>query len=495
MSIPVLIVGAGPVGLTLALELARFQVPVRIIDKSAARTEKSKALAVWSRTLELLDRSGASASLIETGLKMHAVDIVSGRKTIARVAFDELASPFPFVLMVPQSETERVLEEKLRVFGVNVERNVEFKDFAETGSDVTCNLVHLDGRKEAVSTDWLIGCDGAHSQIRHQLGMPFEGDTVPGTYILADVHASGLELPDDEFPIFWHHDGMVAFFPIGKHRYRVIADLRTGEEREPTLEDVQAIVDQRGPGDVVLSDCVWIAPFTINERKVKDFRAGKVFLAGDAAHIHSPAGGQGMNTGIQDAINLAWKLAMVINDDADPGYVLDSYSVERSENASRVLRDSGRMLRVATMPNAAAQAVRDFLVHRLLGVEFISAMAAEQLSELAVSYDKSPLNGPELPRSDFPKAGHRISSDFKFGAGDKPRFTLIASEASGAVARLGAFADIVEIHAVDRGNVAGMCLVRPDGYVAMTAETAGWTDIVAYLSRISPKRSDGNEIQ
>jgi 2-polyprenyl-6-methoxyphenol hydroxylase-like FAD-dependent oxidoreductase len=487
MSTSVLIIGAGPVGLTMALELARFQVPVRIIDKSAARTDKSKALAVWSRTLELLDRSGVASSLIEAGLKMRAVDIMSGKNTIARVPFDKLASKFPFVLMVPQSETERVLEEKLASLGVKVERNVEFQDFVDSGSEVSCNLTHPDGRDETVVDGWLIGSDGAHSQIRHRLGMAFDGDTVPGTYVLADVHVAGLDLPEDEFPIFWHRDGMVAFFPIDKNRYRVIADLGAGELRDPKLANVQAIVEQRGPGGVVLSDSVWIAPFAINERKVKDFRAGRVFLAGDAAHIHSPAGGQGMNTGIQDAMNLAWKLAMVVTKKADEDFLLDSYSAERSENAARVLRDSGRMLRVATMPNAAAQAVRDFLVHRLLGFSSVSTIAAQQLSELAVGYDHSPLNGGELRGSGFPRPGHRMPADFAFGASSSVSFTLIVGEGVNVNTRHQGLRDILEIHNGNTGLVDGLCLVRPDGYVAMTTDANGWDDIVSYLDRILQK--------
>jgi 2-polyprenyl-6-methoxyphenol hydroxylase-like FAD-dependent oxidoreductase len=486
MSRSVLIAGAGPVGLTMALELARFQVPVRVIDKSATRTDKSKALAVWSRTLELLDRSDVAASLIEAGLKMRAVAIMSGRKTIARVPFDALESAFPFVVMVPQSETERVLEEKLVSLGVKVERNVEFTGFVASGTEVSSNLLHSDGRNETVVADWLIGCDGAHSLIRHQLGMPFDGDTVAGRYILADVHVAGLDLPDDEFPIFWHRDGMVAFFPIDKNRYRVIADLGEGDLRDPALADVQAIVDHRGPGGVILSDSVWIAPFAINERKVKEFRAGRVFLAGDAAHIHSPAGGQGMNTGIQDAINLAWKLAMVTTQKADADLLLNSYSVERSKNAAHVLRDSGRMLRVATMPNAAAQAVRNFLVHRLLGLASVSTRAAEQLSELAIGYDRSPLNGKAARGSGFPKPGHRIPSDFAFGKGTSARFTLIAADEAEANTRLKDFKDIIDVQTDYFSTGDGMCLVRPDGYVVMTTEAGRWDDVTEYLARVLP---------
>lgn len=485
MSTSVLIAGAGPVGLTMAIELARFQVPVRIVDKSGARTDKSKALAVWSRTLELLDRSGCSQRLIDAGRKTRAMNILSGRKTIARVAFNELDSRFPFVLMVPQSETERVLEEKLETLGVKVERSVELLDFKDVGSEVACNLRHPDDHNEMTITDWLIGCDGAHSPIRHQLAMPFEGDTVPGTFVLADVHVSGLDLPADEFPIFWHRNGMVAFFPIAKDRYRVIADIGTDEQRDPTFEDVQLIVDQRGPGDVVLSDCVWIAPFTINERKVRDFRAGRVLLAGDAAHIHSPAGGQGMNTGIQDAINLAWKLAMVVNNNANTDLLLGSYSIERSANAAQVLKDSGRMLRMATVSSVAGQTIRDFLVHNLFGLSFVKHMAADRLAELTVNYEESPLNGSDAKGMGFPRPGHRITGEAASVAGRTGLFSLIASDKEHVSARLKNHLHLLAHPILDSENTSGMCLVRPDGYVAMTTHASGWNELMAYLDRIA----------
>lgn len=485
MSTSALIAGAGPVGLTMAIELARFQVPVRIVDKSSGRTDKSKALAVWSRTLELLDRSGCTQKLIDAGRKTRAVNIMSGRKIIARVAFDDLESPFPFVLMVPQSETERVLEEELETFGVKVERNVELIDFTDFGSEVACNLLHPDGRNEATTADWLIGCDGAHSLIRHRLAMPFEGNIVPGTFVLADVHVSGLDLPEDEFPIFWHRNGMVAFFPIDKTRYRVIADTGIGQQHDPTLEDMQTIVDQRGPSGILLSDCVWIAPFTINERKVKDFRAGRVFLVGDAAHIHSPAGGQGMNTGIQDAINLAWKVAMVVNNRANADLLLSSYSIERSANAVQVLKDSGRMLRMATVSSVATQTIRDFLVHHLFGLSFVRHKAADRLAELTVEYVESPLNGSDAKGMGFPRPGHRITGDAASVAGTSGRFAVIASDTEHAQARLKNYAHLLADRVVDTGNENGICLVRPDGYVAMTTHANGWNDLIAYLDRIA----------
>ncbi|KQV83842.1 FAD-dependent monooxygenase [Rhizobium sp. Root1220] len=485
MPTSVLISGAGPVGLTMAVELARYQVPIRIIDKATARTDKSKALAVWSRTLELLDGSGCARDLIQAGLKTRAVVIMSGTKTIARVALDELDSPFPFVLMAPQSETERVLEERLASLGVAVERNVEFIDLEQSDRGVRCKVRRPDGEIEVVESDWLIGCDGAHSPIRHQLGMPFEGETVPGNFVLADVHVSGLEVPDAEFPIFWHRSGMVGFFPIARDRYRVIADVGIGEKQEPTLEDVQVIVDQRGSGGIKLTDCIWIASFGVNERKVKEFRKGRTFLAGDAAHIHSPAGGQGMNTGMQDAFNLAWKLAMVVNGDAKADRLLDSYDVERSDNAAQVLKDSGRMLRIGTMQNVAGQAVRDFLVHQLVGLSFVEHAAAERLSELTVGYAQSPLNGGAAKGATFAKPGQRMPIDAQYGGGSSPRFVVFANDRNQAGPTLKRYSNLVEETIRGPSGGEGICLVRPDGYVAMTAHDGEWDQVDTYLDRLT----------
>ena len=181
---------------------------------------------------------------------------------------------------------------------------------------------------------WLIGCDGAHSTVRHGLNLTFEGDTLMSDWILGDVHLTGWTKDPHEVNTYWHADGVLVVFPISPERFRVIADfgVAQGNERraDPTLAEVQAVLDRRGPGGIRISDPIWLAAFRINERKVTNYRAGRVFLAGDAAHVHSPAGGQGMNTGMQDACNLAWKLAMVIRGVANAEPLLESYNLERS---------------------------------------------------------------------------------------------------------------------------------------------------------------------
>ena len=435
MSKPVLVVGAGPVGLAMAADLARYRVPVRIIDKAPARTDKSKALAVWARTLELLDRSGCAEAFLAAGLKAESVAIHSGKEVIARVTVDEIASPFRCLLMIPQSETERLLDAQLESFGGKVERSAELTGFTEAGDGVACTVRRPDGSSETIEASFLIGCDGAHSTVRRTLGMPFEGETLTTHFILADVHVAGLDVPSSELAIFWREDGLLVFFPIAPGRYRIIADVGAVAPGDPTLEEVQAIVDRRGPGGVTLSQPVWISPFGINERKVREYRAGRVFLAGDAAHIHSPAGGQGMNTGMQDAFNLAWKLALVESGRAGPG-LLDSYSAERSPVATQILADSGRMLRVAMVRNPLVQNLRNFVARHILGLSSMQHVLADRLSEVSLGYPKSPLNAGSAEGLQGPRPGQRIIADRPFGAGDAPRFALLARDDAEAKAIL-----------------------------------------------------------
>ena len=462
MALDVLVVGAGPVGLTLAVELKRFGLNVRIVDKNAARTDKSKALVVWPRTLELLDRSGVSAALIAAGLKSGAAHLRAGAKSLADISFGALETPHPFALMVPQSETERVLEEHLAGLGVTVERNTELVSFADSGATVSAVLRSGAG-EETIDTAWLVGCDGAHSTLRHQLGLSFEGDTLPTDWMLADVHAEGMPNAGDP-SIFFHDAGVLATFPIKSNRMRVIAEVgltpKSGTRPDPVLADAQAVMDARGPGGVTLSDPVWLAHFSINERKVKDYRAGRVFLAGDAAHIHSPAGGQGMNTGMHDVCNLAWKLALVqrglMKDD-----LLTSYSAERSPIGDQVLRETGLLTRAATLHSKPLEALRNAAISMVMGLSAGRNALAEQMSELSIGYAKSPLNFESKPLRG-PRAGERapLRGGEVFGA--ELKFALCAKDDADAQQFVACFPELIEPEVRAPYVEGGFWLVRPD---------------------------------
>jgi 2-polyprenyl-6-methoxyphenol hydroxylase-like FAD-dependent oxidoreductase len=492
MTKPVLIVGAGPVGMTMACELARYGVPVRLVDKAAQRTDKSKALVLWSRTLELLDRGGGAAPFIDAGSKVLAVNFIAREKLVGRVSMEHVKSPYAYALMLPQSETERLLEERLASLGVSVERQVELGSFNHGADGVDGVLHHGDGRDEAVSADWLLGCDGAHSSVRHGLGAPFTGETLKSDWMLADTHMTGYPYPDSEASIHWHRDGAFVVFPIAPGRYRVLADLPpTAAEHPPTptLEQVQAIIDRRGPGGLKAFDPIWLAGFKINGRKVSRYRWGRVFLAGDAAHIHSPAGGQGMNTGMQDAFNLAWKLALVIRKTCGES-LLDSYSPERSGVGDEVLKSAARLTTIGTMKNPVAQTIRNFVGHLMLGLHPVQQAVADTMTEVTVGYPTSPLNGPSLGGSGR-RPGERLApqpDQTPVGSGDTPRFALCAANTPATVNLMSRFHALLDDNLRAPLHGDGIWLIRPDGYIACASNDA--QKIAQYLQGLTPADTD-----
>jgi 2-polyprenyl-6-methoxyphenol hydroxylase-like FAD-dependent oxidoreductase len=488
MTLPVLIAGAGPVGMTMASELARYGIKLRIIDKAAQRTDKSKALVLWSRTLELLDRGGGSAPFLNAGFNVDAVNFISRDKTVGRVSMKNVQSPYPYALMLPQSETERLLEERLRDLGVAVERQVELATFTSRSDGVDAVLRHANGHEETVSADWLLGCDGAHSAVRHGLKAQFTGETMNSDWMLADVHMTGYPYPDTEASVHWHHDGAFVIFPISPGRYRVLADLPMTAETQPptpTLEQVQAIIDRRGPSGMKAFDPIWLAGFRINGRKVSDYRWGRVFLAGDAAHVHSPAGGQGMNTGMQDAFNLAWKLALVIHKTCHES-LLDSYSPERSAIGDEVLKSAARLTEVGTMKNPVAQAIRNFVGHIMLGLSPVQHAFANTMTEVTIGYPKSPLNGPALD-GHGPKPGERVvphADQVPFGSGSTPRFALLAENSAAVADLIKRFDRLIDPSVRPPLRPNGIWLVRPDGYEAMSTSQDRWQHVATYFDRL-----------
>jgi len=482
--VDVLISGSGPVGLTMANELVRHGISVRIVDKSAERTDKSKALVLWSRTLELFDHAGYVEPFLAAGMQAHGAQMSNGKDVIARISLDDIESVYPYALMIPQSDTERVLEEQLAKRGVKVERTVGLESFTDQGNQVQAVLRKASGESETLTADWLIGCDGAHSTVRHGLGFTFDGTTQPSDWYLADGHISGLE-PQDRLHIFWHKDGILAFFPITEGRWRVIADLGPAQGDahcpDPTLQEVQALITMRGTDGVVIKDPYWLASFRINERKVSKYGHGRAFLAGDAAHIHSPAGGQGMNTGMQDAFNLAWKLSLVIGGVCKPS-LLDSYSVERSAVGDMVLRNASRLTDAAIVRNPIIQGLRNTVVKFALGFPQLGHRVANLLAELDIGYPRSPLTVAGAHHPSARKAGERWPERLPADPG-RARFTAIGP--ADAVSALAAkFPKLVQA-AAGRADARDLSLVRPDGYVGFAGAASDRAGAEAYLQNLA----------
>jgi 2-polyprenyl-6-methoxyphenol hydroxylase-like FAD-dependent oxidoreductase len=492
----VLVIGAGPVGLTMAAELKRYGLSVRVIDKNTARTDKSKAIVLWPRTLELLDRAGLGVTqrFIEAGLKTACLNISADGQQIAHIDLSAVDTPYKFILLIQQNETERLLEEHLANLGVKVERQVALKTFEQTSDRVTGTLAHMDGSEEEVEASWLIGCDGAHSLVRHQLGMSFEGSTMLNDWILADLHLNGMQ-GEPEGNIYWHAEGVLAIFPLGGTRYRVIADVGSsasniiGEHLAPTLEEVQQILYARGPKGLIASDPVWLSGFTINERKVADYSAQRVFLAGDAAHEHSPAGGQGMNTGVQDVFNLAWKLSLVSRGLCSAEPLLTSYSPERSAVAKQVLETTGTTTKIAVLKGEAKQAIRNHVASLIFGLNPVRHAMANTLSEVSVGYPDSPLNHSCDFEHVEPAPGKRApirEGEPPFGEGRTPLFALLGADKNDLASITREFADIVEPELRAPYDADGLWLVRPDGYVALRAKSGDVQTVRNYLEGLRP---------
>jgi 2-polyprenyl-6-methoxyphenol hydroxylase-like FAD-dependent oxidoreductase len=488
----VLIVGAGPVGLTMAAELARYGVSVRIVEKAPQRTDKSKALVVWSRTLELIDRMGCSAAFLTAGYKVSTVKFIAKGKEVGHVTLDGVVTPYPYALMIPQSETERLLDQHLNGLGVHVERKVEFTKFVDAGGHVLSTVIHADGTEETIESSWLIGCDGAHSAVRHQLGLEFHGDTQLSDWILADVHLDGDHRPEG-VEIHWHSDGVLAIFPITQERFRVVADIGVakgaGPSHDPALEEVQDVIDRRGPGGLKVSQPVWLAGFRINDRKVDRYRVGRVFLAGDSAHIHSPAGGQGMNTGMQDAFNLAWKLALVCRDECAGHTLLESYTPERSAVGDQVLKVASVTTAIGVIRGDIKQSIRNHVAAMIFGLPAVRQGLANTMTELSIGYGKSPLNGKG---SDSGKRALIRSGEMPVGAGRAPRFVLFADASEETTRLVRAFPALVDSGIRQPFQTGEMCLVRPDGYVAASSRAV--KDIEDFLCRFSGTASGGKTL-
>ena len=367
---PVLIVGAGPTGLVLALFLTRQGVRVRIIDSASEPGTTSRAMAVAARTLELYRQVELADEVVARGLKVAAGNIWVGGKPAAQLPFGEIGeglSPYPFMLIFPQDQHERLLIERLATLGVTVERGVTLTGLDAGPDRVVAQLTHADRRSERCEAAYLAGCDGARSAVRHALDIGFGGGTYGRLFYVADVAASG-RAADRQLHVAVDSADFVAIFPLAAEGHvRLIGSvLPAAAARGGTLgwPDVSAHALSQMPLEV--KEVNWFSTYHVHHRVADHFQKGRVFLLGDAAHVHSPVGGQGMNTGIGDAVNLAWKLASVLREAATPT-LLDSYEPERIAFARRLVATTDRLFQLITRDGALAAAIRTRVVPRLLG--------------------------------------------------------------------------------------------------------------------------------
>jgi len=392
MSIDVLIIGAGPTGLLLASVLAQYGISLRLVDKKTRPSQTSKALSVFARTLEIFDQLGIAEAAISRGLKLSGFQLYANGNPLAQVSLKDIDSYFPFVLSLPQSDTEQLLEASLKPLGVKVERSLSFVNLTQNDRGVTASLCHADGQQETCEARWLIGCDGARSTVREVAGLTQPITSLDTTVDLADVQLD-WNLSPDQFRMFYATDGVVGAVPLPQTNYwRLIVSLPSDVEstEEPDLNVLEQITSQRSHHPVHLSQPIWISRFRIRQRMVKSVRSGRVLVAGDALSSHSPLGGQGMNTGLQDAYNLAWKLALVIQNKANLD-LLDSYEVERKPVSKALLNTTGRATQIMMTQNPILQQLRHAVIRFAAHSDWIQHQIGNTLSELTVHYRHSPI--------------------------------------------------------------------------------------------------------
>lgn len=389
--VPVLIVGAGPTGLMAAILLSQLNIPFRIIDNRASRTRTSNALGIQTRTLELLDDLNLIDRFLKHGQKVSGIAVDDGKKTIADLSTDDIDSPYPFLLIVPQNVTETLLDERLEELGHKVERPVKFLELDDMDKQIKLNLENADGQQETLHCDWLLACDGAHSSIRKELSVPFEGSNLPQQFLLADVQADS-PFRNDRIDAIFSDQGILALFPINNHTLRLVADVSKSEQQDKnqpvSLLELQKLATERTNGRLQIKESSWSSRFWIHSKMVPTMRYASVFLLGDAAHIHSPAGGQGMNTGLQDAYNLVWKLAMVIKKQANTS-LLESYHLERHPIAAGVLRDTSRMTHMALAKNPIIKWLRRGLFQIIANNNWLRRQFMTHMTQIGLHYTSS----------------------------------------------------------------------------------------------------------
>jgi 2-polyprenyl-6-methoxyphenol hydroxylase-like FAD-dependent oxidoreductase len=494
----VLIVGAGPTGLVLALWLTRLGVPVRIIDKTASAGTTSRALAVQARTLEQYRQVGLADLLVEHGRRATAVNLWVAGKKAAHAVFGSLGaglSPFPYALIFPQDEHERLLIDRLSALGVEVERETELLSFKEESESVLAHLRCTDGASKTCKSAYIAGCDGAHSTVRETLRIGFPGGTYDHLFYVADVEAKGMVM-NGEIHVGLDKTDFLAMFPLqGEGHARLVGTVRDDaltQQDSLSWNDVsQRVINWMR---INVERINWFSTYRVHHRVAGHFRKGRAFLLGDAAHVHSPVGGQGMNTGIGDAVNLAWKLAAVLRGQAQAS-LLDSYEPERIAFARRLVATTDRAFTGVTSSGAIARLMRLNIVPLVLPLLFkyapLRRLMFRTVSQTSIHYRESSLSqgcagkvhgGDRLPWVKLDRDGLEdnftplVSLDWQVHV-----YGVASSELQVVCANrnvpLHVFPSSRNVtQAGLRRNAA--YLIRPDGYVAL-AEREGNADAIA----------------
>jgi 2-polyprenyl-6-methoxyphenol hydroxylase-like FAD-dependent oxidoreductase len=512
-AIDVLIVGAGPTGLMLANQLARWGVKALIIDRHSGPAQQTRAMAVQARTMEIYAKMGLIDEALARGAVAGAANLWANGRWTARIPLGDIGrdlSPYPYVLMLGQDENERMLGAELARHGVAILWNTELIALDQSPDQVEATLKQPDGTLRKIKAKWVAGCDGSRSPVREMCGIGFPGAPYAQTFFVADTEATG-SMKAGELNIYLWKDGFHLFFPMkGKDRWRVIGIVpRHLRERDDLAFDelVPAIQGEAG-SDLTFKRCDWFSTYQIQHRAAERFRNRRCFLLGDAAHIHSPAGGQGMNTGLQDAYNLGWKLALVALGQTAPA-LLDSYEKERIPVAKRLLETTDRAFQVVVSEGFVASLLRTKFIARVaagaMRFEAVRRIAFRTISQIGIAYLQSPLSHSlarpatraPLPGQRFPWLKLRIGADGAvkdlYREMDDTSFQLLlfGQPQAGQGLTSGGLVKVhdIPLHAENKAALAHVglgesCfyLLRPDGYVGLCGNAFDAAALARYLA-------------
>lgn len=513
----VVIVGAGPTGLSLACQLIRYGINFVVVEKNEGITPFSKALGVHARTLEIYEQLGLAPQALAKGIIAGKVRMLESGKIVGEVDLSNIGqglSSYPFMLVLEQSENERLLYQYLRTQGADVRWKTELESFSQDESGVTVRVRTSRGETQVIEAKYLAGCDGPRSLVRHQLGLSFAGSTFERLFYVADVRID-WKYSHDALHVCIAEHGVVAFFPMpGEKRWRIVGAFPEGHEKdegEVLYEEIEARIKEEAELELEITRVDWFSTYKVHTRHVERFSSGRCFLAGDSAHIHTPAGGQGMNTGIQDAYNLAWKLALVLKGAARK-QILDSYNEERLPNARRLLQTTDRMFNLAAGTDWLVNLIRTTifppLAKFILSIDTVKKKFFPLISQIGITYRESSLSSHDGDRTFEIKAGDRLPYFLLDGQSvyDKlraPKFHLLtfsdgqsnnAGDYGKAADELGSnYADLLDhclvplspqIAETFGADNPFQVFLRPDNYIAYISSDTSPRRLAAYLKEI-----------
>ena len=508
MQTEVLIVGAGPTGLALACQLLRFGIDFVIIDRNEGTTPHSKAIGVQARTLEIYEQVGLAGDLIRAGTIAERARMLEGGKIRGEVELAGIGkgmSPYPFLLLVEQGKHEKLLFDHITRSGGRVEWQTELEGFFQDDTGVRASVKNADGETKTIETRFMVGCDGASSRVRQELGLEFAGSTFERLFYVADVEID-WDFSHDSLYVCLAEHTITAFFPMtgSERNFRIVGTFPERHERDPAeilYDEIEKQIVADTELELDITAVNWFSIYKVHSRHVEKFSVGRCFLAGDSAHIHTPAGAQGMNTGIQDGYNLAWKLAAVLRYGSS-GEILASYNEERLDNARRLLKTTDRFFQLGASPDPVISFFRTkivpYVANLVVGLGVVQRAIFPLVSQIGIRYRKSPLSqgdesfavraGDRMPW--FEVDGHSVYDQLH-----APKFHLLIfddgrTELASAEGGIHEFVDehriplyphITEIFGTEETFQA---LLRPDNYIARLEQGASSEKVRKYLEKV-----------